>query len=51
MLYTKLSGEKGMDPILNFMITLGPMLALPYVLNWLEGYYGCEYGCRVPCKW
>jgi hypothetical protein len=48
LLYTKLSGEKGMDPILNFMVSLGPAIALPYVLDWLEEYYRCKArcGCR-----
>jgi hypothetical protein len=44
LIYGKLSGEKGADPIMNLMISLGPPNLLPYVLDGLEGYYQRKSG-------
>jgi hypothetical protein len=46
LIYGRLSGEKGADPIMNLMISLGPANALPYVLDALERYYQRKAGCR-----
>jgi hypothetical protein len=45
LIYGKLSGEKGADPIMNLIISLGPPNILPYVLDGLEGYYQKKSGC------